>query len=447
MKRLLFFIITFSMAIGAIQFKPIAYISHFSTGSDCFYDEIPISIFGGGLKVNYHRENINLDAIFLNHRLWGISAQKRSKYNSFNNTQGLSWGADPTGSGDSFDFDFTDLNVRYNTSSGELFFGKMNPEWGEGNSKLTFSDKSPSFPLFGFNWKVQSNISVEYFHGQLISSIDDLLYEDFYTDAGEIIITQTINRNVAAHRIIWDITDRIRINAMESVVYAVRGIDFHYLMPIIPFWSLQHYLGDTDNIQMAGELIYSPSNKLKLYGTIFMDEWAPEKTFSEDNRNWFAYQCGLTWAQLLNNSDQFRLEYTWTDNRIYRHRFEVNDFYSHGFPLGFWAGPHAEEIFFSYNIDVFGMEWLMKISDAKRGELQYQYNDSIYDVARYEGLVEEKLFIDLEVTKPVYKTLFMTAGISYVDWKNAGFNPSGSDIQALQDVQKTSFNLSLNYNY
>ena len=78
----------------------------------------------------------------------------------------------------------------------------------------------------------------------------------------------------------------------------------------------------------------------------------------------------------------------------------MNDFYSHGFPLGFWAGPHAEEFFFSYNIDLIDMEWMIKISDAKRGELQYQYNDSIYDVARYEGLVEERLLIELEVTKP-----------------------------------------------
>ncbi len=41
----------------------------------------------------------------------------------------------------------------------------------------------------------------------------------------------------------------------------------------------------------------------------------------------------------------------------------------------------------------------------------------------------------------------MTAGISYVDWENAGFDPGGGDSQDLQDVQKTSFNLSFNYNY
>ena len=142
-----------------------------------------------------------------------------------------------------------------------------------------------------------------------------------------------------------------------------------------------------------------------------------------------------------------RVEYTWTDNRVYHHRFPVNDYYSHNYPLGFWAGPHAEELFFSYNVNMYDMDWVMTLSDAKRGKLQYQYGDSIYDVARYEGLIEQKLFIEFKVTKPLYNSLFMSAGISYVDWKNAGFDPNGGENQELQDVKKKSINLSFNYNY
>ena len=61
MIRVLSSIITFSVVIGAIQFKPIAYIFHSPTGSDYFYNETPISIFGAGLKINYHRENIKIN--------------------------------------------------------------------------------------------------------------------------------------------------------------------------------------------------------------------------------------------------------------------------------------------------------------------------------------------------------------------------------------------------
>jgi hypothetical protein len=450
MKYLLFFIVILSLAIGAIQFKPIAYISHFSTGSDRFYEDTPISIFGAGLQVGYNRGNIKIDAIFLNHRLWGISAQQRSKYNSFNDEQGLSWGQDPMHSGNSFDYDFADLNVRYKMDGGELFFGKMNPKWGTGNSKLVLSDNSPSFPLFGFSWHVNEMISMEYFHGNLISGMKDSIYANYYVDEGGNNRSFNVKRSITAHRFELQLNDKIKFIGSETVIYALRGVDIHYLIPMIPFWSLQHYLGDTDNIQMAGEIIYSASNRLKFYGTIFMDEWAPEKTFEKENRNWFAYQGGLTWTQLLADSDQFRLEFTWTDSRVYRHRFEVNDFYSHGFPLGFWAGPHADELFISYNLNFLNMEWLMELSDAKRGKfisLENQYDNSIDDEPRYEGVVEEKLFIGLEVTRPVYRNLFMTAGISYVNWENAGFDPGGGDNQDLQDIEKKSFNLSFSYNY
>jgi len=96
------------------------------------------------------------------------------------------------------------------------------------------------------------------------------------------------------------------------------------------------------------------------------------------------------------------------------------------------------------------VDWSLNISNAKRGEftsLETQYDDEIEDVKRFDGLVEKKLFIELEVKKSIYQELFMTAGISYVDWKNAGFDPNGDDSQELEDIQKTSLNLSLNYNY
>ena len=139
----------------------------------------------------------------------------------------------------------------------------------------------------------------------------------YYDDDLNISKIPNINRNIAAHKITWDLTEKIRINAMESVIYGVRGIDFHYLMPIIPFWSLQHYLGDTDNIQMSAEIIFSPSQKFRLYGTLFIDEWAPDKTFSKNNRNWFAYQFGFVSKYLFSKMDKLRLEFTWTDSRVF----------------------------------------------------------------------------------------------------------------------------------
>ena len=448
MRSVLILISISSILVSQVRFSPVLFVNYLSSGSDFQSSNDDIKIFGAGLKVKYKAEKLNISAKFVNHRLYGSSSQ--NSVHNFNSLKGFSWVQDPTQTGDSFDYDFADLDIRYKFTDSEFFYGKMSPQWGIGQSKLIISDKSPSFPLFGFNWEVNDKISMEYFHGELKSSIQDESNKSYYVDDAGKVKLSNISRNIAAHRFIWSPLKNLSLVGTETVIYGVRGIDSHYLIPFIPFWSLQHYLGDTDNIQMAGEIIYSPSHKLKFYATIFMDEWAPEKTFSKDNRNWFAYQSGLTCVQLLNNSDKLRLEFTWTDSRIYHHRFQVNDYYSHEYPLGFWGGPHAEEFYFSYYINMLDVDWSLNISNAKRGEftsLETQYDNEIEDVKRFDGLVEKKLFIELEVKKSIYQELFMTAGISYVDWKNAGFDPSGDDSQELEDIQKTSLNLSLNYNY
>ena len=121
--------------------------------------------------------------------------------------------------------------------------------------------------------------------------------------------------------LLWQITPTISFSAMETVIFGNRSIDFHYLLPFIPFWSMQRYVGDTDNIQMSGEIMWRKTENFQLFGSLFVDEWRPEWTFKDKNRNWFGYQIGLIGTNILSENDKVQLEYTWTDHRIYRHRF------------------------------------------------------------------------------------------------------------------------------
>ena len=50
----------------------------------------------------------------------------------------------------------------------------------------------------------------------------------------------------------------------EDVIVGDRTIDVHYLLPFIPFWSMQHYTGDIDNVQMGGEIICNIKEKWDL---------------------------------------------------------------------------------------------------------------------------------------------------------------------------------------
>jgi hypothetical protein len=446
--KILYLIVFLSHIFAAnIHFNPIVKLAYYSEGSDSFNESTPISIFGAGLNVNYHKDNVFIDATFVNHRLWGISTRMKHNYNAFNHQQALSWGQDPTRSGDSFDYDYSNFIFKYVLSNIEIFIGKQNPQWGNGYSKLIISDKSPSFPLFGFNWDIFSNLKVDYFHGSLVSKMNDELYEDIYIDGNNIVKSPHLSRSIAAHRFVWSPFENLTLIGSESVIYGVRGIDFHYLMPFIPFWSLQHYLGDTDNIQMSGEIIYSPIKNIQIYGTVFMDEWAPDKTFEKNNRNWFAYQCGMNWENPINHS-HLTVEYTWTDSRIYKHRFEINEYYSHGSPIGFWAGPHAEELLLIFQKDFNENNLGILFSHAKRGvftDLVDQYTTQT--VERYNGITEEKLFTSIFLNYRIFNNIKISPSIDYIHWENAGFEPS-KNIDEQQLLKKTgvSLNIELSYN-
>ena len=203
------------------------------------------------------------------------------------------------------------------------------------------------------------------------------------------------------------------------------------MLPFIPFFPLQNYLNDTDNLLMSADVQYFQQNNIRIYGAFFMDEWSPPYTFEKDNHNWFGWQTGFEWIDAFLPKSRLRMEYTWTDHRIYRHRFAVNDVYSCSVPVGFWAGPHAHEIYADYSFSVGNNHFEIMLSNAKRGMLtdslltdQYSRpnEDPIYE--RFSDKTEEKKVILLSLNRHITEKLNLNLSYTFIDWKNAGFNPT-----------------------
>ena len=105
----------------------------------------------------------------------------------------------------------------------------------------------------------------------------------------------------------------------------------------------------------------------KSYLAFFMDEFTPEWIFKSKNHNWFGWQFGYSLKNLVLKNSELELEYNWTDQRIYMHKYPINDFYNHGNPLGFWAGPHAQEFLLNYYINFGDKTFKIHFSNSKRG--------------------------------------------------------------------------------
>ena len=342
-------------------------------------------------------------------------------------------------------FESSMLNIQYDLKDMVLSFGKFNRHWGFGRSNLILSNNVPSFPQTGFIWQMAKNLSLEYFSGLLASQIEDTTNINYNNNAGQRKVYA--QRSITGHRLIWKISPTLSFSAMETVIFGNRSIDFHYLLPFIPFWSMQRYVGDTDNIQMSGEIVWEKTKNFQLFGALFVDEWRPEWTFDNKNRNWFGYQIGLIGKNILNKNDKVRLEYTWTDHRVYRHRFNINDSYSYDYSIGFWAGPHAEELFLAYNSQFKGIDMTTSFSHLKRGELTENMLVGQYDNINYErfsGKTESRNVASIEGTKGIFTNMvFIRLGCDWIDWSNPGFNPYNPSRVSGKDFSKFSLNIGI----
>ena len=444
-KKSIFSILILSLLLSDnFKIEPIAFSHHSSNGSDWIYKNTPISIFGAGLGAYYDNKNWTVEAEYIQ---FGFLGELNEDLFSFSSLQSFPY-IDKSKDADGYWTEYANAKIIYSLNNIDFEFGKFDRHWGPGNRALHISNKAPSYPQLGFKWNIANNLSLCYFHGFLNSGILDSNRADIYNNN---ISQRSINisRNIAAHRIEWRLNNKIKLSANETVIYATRDIDIHYLIPVVPFYPIENYLGDTDNIQMGFDASYDITMKQKIYIAFFMDELTPEWIFNKKNHNWFAWQVGYKAKNILFN-DNISFEYNWTDQRIFKHKYKVNDYYSHGQPLGFWAGPHAKEYLFDYYLTKGEHVFSIFYSLVKRGAsteqmVEENYND--IQSERYENGYEKSSIIKIKIVRPSkIKGLQYALGVNQVEFINAGFNPSEPSYGGVNS-NKLSAEFGVSYNF
>ena len=428
---------------------PILYSQYESLGRDYSPSLKPVSILGWGVKGVYQGGPISIDADFINHTFIGLY----NKPNSFSHDQGIAqftkWPYQDVKS--IYDSRISNMKFIYSGEDINLEFGKFNRNWGPGLSSLTFSNKSPSYPQIGFNWVINHKLRFEYFIGMLRSLIEDTLSTQYYTNP---ITTRhvDIKRNVVAHRFEYDLTPTLTLGGSESIIYALRDFDLHYF-PFIAFWPMKNYIGDIDNLQIGIDINWKPNNKSILYTTVFIDEMDPKYLLKKYSENWWGWQFGLQYKDFIMQSSRIRVEYTWMDHRVYRNKIVLNDYYHYGYPLGFWGGPHSEELYIDFSLKLQNLDIFLSYSNAKRGELTDQMILNAYDsinYRRYSGIVEQKQILSITALKDIPANIKFLVGIDVIDWVNGGFEPYNRntiETSKLQTISKLSISLGLYYNF
>ena len=449
MKYLIFILINFIsnlLLATDVIIKPSVFSIYSSNGRDWMYEKKPISIFG--LGVNSYIENNKLKFNF-NYLQLGLLGNVNQDLFDFSPQQSYPY-IDDSKDAEGHWTEHLEAKLIYNDNNLDVELGKFNRHWGDGIRSLHISDKAPSYPQIGFKYNLNSKLSYLYFHGFLNSGIPDTARSIFYNNNYSQRFIN-VPRNIAAHRVEWQLNKAFAISLNETVIYATRTFDIHYLIPILPFYPIENYIGDTDNIQMGFELLYNINDFQGSYIAFFMDEFTPEWLLKSKNHNWFGLQLGCYFKDLISKNSKLQIEYNWTDQRIYMHKYDINDFYNHQQPLGFWAGPHAEE--FLVNFENYFKSFFLKLhfSHTKRGlnsrnMVVDNYKDTQSD--RYSLGTEKRLIYSVDLKVPTkLENLFFTVNFNYIKFSNAGIEMIDDYIYEGVNSKKISLDFGIFYNF
>ena len=437
-KTLVILNISFSFLLS-LEINPfITYV--YDTNSDLYVHEnqnLHRNSFGLNLYHSYN--NLYLESRLSYHLFTGINERP----NSFNSSPGLGYIENNPGlDSNQFNYFFTSLTFEYSYDKVKIFLGLNNQEWGPGVNKIILSDKAPQFLNFSYKWNLLKNLSYTHLYGRLESQIEDSSFSEIYNSDYNRI--PTLQKSINAHKINYLLSDQVTISFYEMIIYGGnRAIEPYYFLPLIPFLPIQTYLGDLDN-DLIGMSFEVELQNIMLYTSLVVDEWTPPDTFKKEHKNWFIYQFGIDVETNIinNNSGQFVLEYIYSDNRVYRHKFAINDYYSYSYPLGFWAGPHSSQLYLLFQQTIGEYNFIIEYSDSKRGESIYGYNNNFSE--RYLNGFEKKKIYKVGFSYNYTDHLLLDFSYSIIDWENAGFDPFNINIET-KDLVKNNIQLSINY--
>ena len=423
-----------------IQLSPFAYYRYYTEGGALQPEKYPITWSGCGAKAYWQPNRwLMVTSSVTANGVWDYDYEPHDLIDM----QGLTYYGRYYNSLDDLAAYWTsEVEIKIKSGQNEYIFSNVPREWGEGLSPIILSKKAPNYSTIGFTHHFRNNLIFSYFYGNL--DINHKSSQD--SDSNEYYSYKSIS----AHKLEYYITNSIQVNIYELVIYD-RAFELNYLNPFMVYYPISRYFGNNDNSQLGIEFIYN-CKKNKHFISLFIDEWNAENTFKIEHQNWIAYKIGSSLTDIFKWNNQLNIEYTWSDYRVFANSNDYVNYYSQGYPLGFWAGPHAEEYRIDFQTKLGDIDIRLLYLDIKRGRQTDEMINDAYDkinfVQRYSNGFEHKKIITAFISIELINHLSTSVQIGYLQWKNAHFNPYiYEDIPDIYNINKLFTSIGINYVY
>lgn len=404
-----------------LTFNPIFRIrSKINESDSAYFSEDNTRITGGGRIYGYLGDKIGFYFYGVNNAEWGND-------HDFNKIDSPEQGIGALVSDKKY-YDEVDAYVSFSTKHTDLIIGRFSNYWGCGKTgSLFISDKAPSYPQVMLKAKFSNWLNLTYFHGWLESNIEDSLFT-YWGDDEKLRRKFYKKKYIAAHRLEITPLKNLKFGLSELIYYGEREPELVYFIPVMLFWSAQHYTNDRDNYLNGIDFEWIPINFCKIYGSLMIDEMKLSKIFdANESHNYVGFQIGSYFVEPIFKDLDFRIEYTRLNPWTYTHKFPINEATSdgykfddeiYGYTMGYWTGQNSDNFYFGID---YHLNQKTKISfDYSR------YRKGAQDSIKYQYTIPpaEKFLYGHQYTKNKFgfslefgplNNLFCKIGYEYLD--------------------------------
>lgn len=228
-------------------------------------------------------------------------------------------------------------------------------QWGDAqHASNILSAHNPAVPMITLQITPCRWFQFDYFHAWLVSNVLDstnYYIEENYTEGTSKINYRPHNKFMAANMFTFMPIKYIQFSFGNSIVYAERTIQAAYFIPIAFFKSLDHLLtkgvgSENQNSQVFGSLTLRPTDHLRLYGSVFVDEIKFDR-FKKSNpqNNPISYLVGFNWSGWPVRGLSLRGEFMRSYIACYTHSISVLEYTSNSYNMGHYMGDNSQSIF------------------------------------------------------------------------------------------------------
>lgn len=205
----------------------------------------------------------------------------------------------------------------------------------------------------GYQSLLLSDFGPNYLHLKLNIEIWKLKYQFMVAEMAALSPQQDLGdqllpkKFLATHMLQFRLGRNAHLGLFESVVFGrEQQLEWHYLLPVILFRSVERSIGSPDNVLLGLDFQWSVSQKYSLYSQFIMDEFKIKEVVDRNGwwANKFGIQIGAKAFDVFNVENlNLGIEFNAVRPYTYAHRDTITTYTHNNLPLAHPLGSNFRE--------------------------------------------------------------------------------------------------------